>query len=299
MSETQEIQQGNEKVETGIPENSFYDHVAIAKKEKELSENQNDKSNSESQQKEKEPWKVEKKQTPDWAKKRFREYSQTVRELRAQNDELSKSIRDLIDSQKQPEKKDLKRDDYQDDESFLRDVASKEAERISNQKLQEIDDRNKRLNEIEKINSIESQNVLNAKTDLPDYDDVVSSGDPDVTLPLDIVRHLAVSPAGAYVKYRLAQDEELCDAIKQAKTKKEKYDIISSIHDQILDKLIERSRKTESKTANVAEEKIQERTKPNHSAPPKVRGSATITNLMSLSGDDYIRARNEQRRNRK
>lgn len=251
------------------------------------------------------PWKADKKsETPAWARKRFKEYSTTVRDLKQQNIELMETVKQIL-NQNKPQDSQLTKADFADEDAYL----DYRAEQIAKQQLAEYEKTNKENAEAEaqrtELRTAEQKNIEKAATDLPDYNEVIMNGDPEVTLPQNVLSHLAMSPAGPYTKYRIAADEALSDSIKNA-TPQEKIRIVSELHDSILDVLIKRGNIEQTAPAPVEEPAQPVRTpaaptapkkKSPPKAPPKVK-SGTVRDMMSLDGDAYVRARNEMLRKR-
>lgn len=254
-----------------------------------------EESSDEDENKDSKPWEPKKSETPGWARKRFKEYSTTVRELKEQNAQLMESMKQVLGQFKPTEKK-LTKEDYPDEESFV----EWNAEQKANEQLRKYDEdrtaREQQQDELRKMHEADTQNVQNALKDIPDYHEAIQNGDPEVRLPIDVVKHLAVSPAGPYVKYRIATDDSLSETLKGS-SPVEKMKIISELHDSVLDILIARS-KNENQQADVTDKPRTpsvQRKAPPPKAPPQVKGKGA-KDLLSLSGDDYVKARNEMRK---
>lgn len=243
------------------------------------------------------PWEGSKQETPAWARKRFKEYSTSVRDLKEQNMQLMETVKQVL-QQHTPANQKLTRADFTSEDEYIDYKAELKAqEQLSkydeSRKIQE-----KEQVERARLQQAEYSNVRNALTDLPDYDEVIQNGDPDIRLPVNVINHLSISPAGPYVKYRLASDEVLSEQLKQA-TPQQKTQIISEIHDSVLDFLIARSKSGDTNTSmtSTAPSKPAVHTATKRTAPPKAPPklkSGSNRDLMSLSGDEYVRARNEQ-----
>ena len=151
------------------------------------------------------------------------------------------------------------------------------------------------------LRTADERNITAALVDLPDYHDAISNADPDIRLPRNVVTHLAKSPAGPYVKYRIATDDELADALKTA-SPQQKIAIISELHDNVLDVLVARSKPTDQSANSPVVSKpstpsVQQRKAPPQKAPPVVK-KGTTKNLLGLDGDDYVKARLAAKYNR-
>ena len=240
------------------------------------------------------PWQSKKNETPGWARKRFKEYSSTVRELKDQNSQLMETVKQVL-GQIKPNGGKLTKEDFPDEDSYL----DWKAEQKANEQLSKYDEartaREKQEQEYRTLQEADKRNVDNALTDMPDYYEAIQNGDPDIRLPANVAKHLSVSPAGPYVKYRIATDDDLSEALKYA-SPQEKIKIISDLHDSVLDILIKRNAtvgevapKEQPRTPSV------QRKAPPPKAPPQVKGKGTA-DLLSLSGDDYVKARNEAKR---
>lgn len=242
------------------------------------------------------PWKSKNKaETPAWAQKRFKEYSSTVRELKDQNTQLMDTVKQFL-NQNKPNKAELTRADFPDDESYFDYKAEQKVQAKLSEYETRVQEQAKQEAELQRVRTADAQNVQNAKVDLPDYDEVIQNGDPDVRLPRNVIDHLAISPAGAYVKYRIAQDESITQQLKQA-TPQEKVQIVSELHDSILDYLIKRNAQPATATQETSVQTKANPVAPVKKAPPKPPTkvkSGTQRDIMSLSGDAYARARNEQ-----
>lgn len=246
------------------------------------------------------PWKSKTKgETPKWAKERFKEYSTTVRDLKDQNMQLMETVKQILNSNK-PTVEKLTKADFPDEDAYLDHLAEEKVKAKLTEYQQSNQEQERKRAEAESINRITQQHILNAQADLPDYMETVQSGDPDVTLPNNVIDHLNVSPAGAYVKYRIAQDEALSNSIKYA-SPQEKIRIVAELHDGILDYLINRNNNAPASTP-AAQSQVTTPTAaptaPNtRKAPPKAppkQKSGSRRDISTLSGDDYVRARNEQ-----
>ena len=297
-----DIDNGNE-VGTEVPEqeleNVFYDHVAVAKRAEEKSKVA--KEAEVKKEEPSEPWKAKKtNDTPAWAKQRFKEYSGTVRELKEANAQLMGQVKQILSAYK-PEEKKLSIEDFPDVESYHEHMAELKTNEKVGQAMTELEKRRQSENEVTQLRNADAYNVQQAKTDLPDYEEAIENADPDIRLPIEVVKHLHVSPAGPYVRYILATDEEFANAVKGA-TPQQRLALISQKHDEILDTLASRVQnkgpKEDVPQKNEANVSPTARRQAPPAAPPKVKGSASIRNISSLSGDDYIKARNEQRRGR-
>ena len=298
-----DIDNGND-VGTEVPEqeleNVFYDHVAVAKRAEEKSKVAKE-TEVKKEEAPSEPWKAKKtNETPAWAKQRFKEYSGTVRELKEANAQLMGQVKQILSAYK-PEEKKLSIEDFPDVESYHEHMAELKTNEKVGKAMTELERRRESENEVNQLRQADAYNVQQAKSDLPDYEDAIENADPDIRLSVEVVKHLHVSPAGPYVRYILATDEEFANAVKGA-TPQQRLALISQKHDEILDTLASRfqnkgpkedvTQKTETNVPQSARRQAPP------AAPPKVKGSASIRNLSSLSGDDYIKARNEQRRGR-
>jgi hypothetical protein len=246
---------------------------------------------------EKKPWQAKKKdETPEWARVRFKEYSTTVRELKALNQELLKHLANGLQKPTEGAPQ-FKEEDFPSKEDFTRTVAREEVVAVAREQARVAE-------EVKVLAEIERNNTELAKEDLPDYEQVIKNAmaDPsfkDVRLPVDVLTHLSKSPAGVYVKYRIATDPDFAEALKDANLEQKK-DLIANLHDEILDDLIKRrapkpSVEQGSRTTQVPQQpntpQVPKAIPPK--APPKAQGSSS-RDILSLSGDDYIRERNKR-----
>ena len=296
----------NEPVESAAVQTDMYDYLAepkaeskpveveVKSKDEEVTDTEEESEESNEDNK---PWKGKKSDTPSWAKKRFKEYSTTVRELKDQNHELMQSVRDIL-AQNKPQSKELTLDDFPDSDAYM----EHRAKEITDAKLAEYDQhrqaQEQQASQLQQIQALDAQNVEKAREDLPDYEEAIQSGDPDIRVPANVMRHLAMSPAGPYVKYRLATDDQFADQVKSA-TPEQRVQLISEVHDSVLDYLIKRNGEgTPSEADATVEAKPAVPAAPTKKTPPKapptkVRGKSTV-NINELTGDAYVRARNEQ-----
>jgi len=246
------------------------------------------------------PWKAKKANaTPAWAKKRFREYSQKVHELQRQNEELLAKIQPAA---KPEEKQELKRESFETEAEYLE---AKLEEKLQ-EKLSELDKQRQAEYEVrarhQQLMQADRENAMRASVDLPDYQEVIASGDPDIRLPQSVIQHLTISPAGPYVKYRIAQDEALAEALKDAdrlpaqQREATKHAIVAQVHDEVLEYLIQKQGAAQPANAGQAAPPVQQMAQRAllPKAPPAVKKSTKI-DRNSLSGDEYVRARNEGR----
>lgn len=248
------------------------------------------------------PWEAKKSETPVWAKKRFREYSSTVRELKDQNKQLMDQMKTYL-GQQEPERE-LTHEDFENPDEYINYKTEQNVKAQMAAYRKEMDD--KAANEASnfKHKQLETEVINNALQDLPDYQEQIQNGDPDITLPKTVLSHLATSPAGPYVKYLIATDDELSEELKYATTAEQKRQIIAVKHDEILDELIARGNKSQptqevqsGESANVPNPVVpttkRKQIKKLPKAPPRVKGGG-VRDISSLSGDEYARARNEQ-----
>ena len=243
------------------------------------------------------PWQSQKNETPVWARKRFKEYSTTVRELKDQNSQLMETVKQVL-GQIKPNGSKLKEEDFPDRETYINHLADQR----TSEKLTQYDSQRKQEDaqreEFRTLQEADARNVAAASADLPDYHEAIQHGDSDIRLPIAVAKHLSMSPAGPYVKYRIATDDSLAEALKTA-TPEQKVKLISDLHDSVLDVLIERSKKTGAAPAQQGQRapSAPGNKKAPPKAPPVVKGKGK-TDLLSLSGDEYVRARNEARNKR-
>ncbi len=245
------------------------------------------------------PWKKGKQETPSWARKRFKSYSQTVNELKEQNQQLMETVKEVL-NQNKPKTKELTKADFPDEDSYL-DYRVEQKTQAQLDKYADDRKANKEQEvEQQKYTEADQRNITNAQSDLPDYNEVIQQGDPDIALPQNVIQHLSMSPAGPYVKYKIASDEDLSESLKRANPQ-EKLRIVSELHDGILDHLVKRGNTPQAKTEpeptpqQAAPTATAPKPRPKPKAPPKVKSGKT-RDIMSLSGDDYARARNKQGR---
>lgn len=305
--------EGQESVASSGNSWDYRDHPVVAPEttpetEVEVTENKAGEAQSGSedpQTEEDKPWKAENSETPGWARKRFREYSSTVRALKEQNQQLMGTVKEILGTIK-PGAKEMKEGDFNSPEEFREWERANMAQKIKSEVQQELQEKLSKEQEFQQKQSVESRNVQAAKQDLPDYDEAISMGDPEIRLPVSVADHLSISPAGPYVKYRLATDDGLADRIKKAKPE-EKIALISELHDNVLDYLIKKSGGAEAQVApetplastEVQPVGVRTSTPPRKGppappkAPPSVRGKGDHRDIMSLSGDEYARARRE------
>lgn len=284
-------------------ETVFYDHVAKANAEAKAKEVAKETEAKTEEPAKSEPWKSKSNETPKWARQRFKEYSGTVRELKEQNAQLMDQVKQILSAYK-PDDKKVTIEDFPSAEAYHEYMAEKKATEKVTQATQQMEQRRHAEAEVEKLRQADARNVQNAMVDLPDYEEAMENADPDIRLPVDVVKHLHVSPAGPYVRYLLATDDEFANAIKVS-TPQQRIALIAQKHDEILDTLASRvqnkgpkEESVQSSNVHVAPTTTAPRRQAPPVAPPKVKGSASTRNLHSLSGDDYIKARNEQRRGR-
>lgn len=253
------------------------------------------------------PWKAKKsgKETPAWAKKRFKEYSTQVQELRRQNEQLMQMIGKPA-SEQDSTPKTLKKEDFESEEAFLEaKVEAKLQEKLTAYEEQQRQHQ-QAMQRQHQLQMAEQRNTQAALTDLPDYQQVIETGDPEIRLPQAVLQHLSVSPAGPYVKYRIASDDALADAIKaadrlpQGQREAQKQAIIAQVHDSILDYLAQKNNGAgapavapQAPTQAPPLAQTQYRPAP-PKAPPKQKNKPAL-DRNSLSGDEYVRARNEGR----
>lgn len=286
-------------------DNQFYDHVKVAeqaKKEKEKAA----EPVVEDENKDK-PWKTrtDKEQTPKWARERFREYSAKVREKDQRIEQLTRNVEDILKAFKPKASDEINPSDFTTQADFTAAVAKKEAKNIVSSEMEAHNAKMEAQKEHEHLESSHEKNIQASLVDLPDYHEVISAGDPDITLPTNVIKHLKVSPAGPYVEYRIASDDELANALKQAQSPQEKYQIISQVHDEILAALGKRLETSKNSTPEVtpqqrtsqAQSPAVRKAIPPPAAPPKSRGMVSNHDITNMSTDDYIKARNEQKRN--
>ena len=284
-------------------DNQFYDHVQVAEQAKRAKEKA---AEPVVEEKADEPWKTrtDKEQTPKWARERFREYSSKVREKDARIEQLTRNVEDILKAFKPKVNEELNPTDYATQAEYTQAVAKKEAKSIISTELEAHNAKQEAQKESEHLEVSHERNVQAALADIPDYHEAVANGDPDITLPVNVIKHLKVSPAGPYVEYRIATDDELGSALKQATTSQEKYAIISQVHDEILAALGKRLDASKVSTpeatpqrASQAQSPVTRKAPPPPVAPPKSRGMVSNKDILSASTDDYIKMRNEQKRN--
>lgn len=245
------------------------------------------------------PWKAEKKaETPAWARKRFREYSTTVRDLKQQNVQLMESVKQML-NQSQPKAAELTRADFPDDDSYI-DHKAEQKVQAEMEKYQKSNQENAQAQaRAQQVQQAEDSYVNSALTDIPDYHEAIQNGDPDVSVPVKVLDHLRISPAGPYVKYKIATDEALSERLKVS-TPAQKIAIITEIHDGTLEYLTKRNNQGGQPVAPAAQAATPQAVpaaaprKPAPRGPKAPRGTTSSTNINSLSGDAYVRARNAQ-----
>lgn len=249
------------------------------------------------------PWLGKKSETPGWAKKRFKEYSSTVSELKTANAQLMEQMKEVLGHLK-PDASKLKEADFPDKEAFDNWKDEQKTQKIKDDLRKELSEKETQIEEQRKLHEADRQNVERAKADLTDYDEAIQHGDPDIRLPMDVLKHLNISPAGPYVKYRLATDDELAEQIKGSDPQ-EKMRLIAELHDSILESLIQRQKSAASAQAPAAEtvsNQMQPRTPsvqrkaPPPKAPPAVKGNGSNKNPLSMTGDEYARHVNAQKK---
>lgn len=256
---------------------------------------------SEEPEEEHKPWKTKsKKETPAWAKARFKKLTSQVRGKDQKIEELTKRLDSYESTLPKPKQKTLA--DFKTEQEYL-DHRSKEiakgllSEYSKNQEAEKAHFEKQR--EIQKVSNSHIQNAI---TDIPDYHEVVMGGDPDLILEGSVLHHLNTSPAGPYVKYRIASDEDLSEAIKHGNPD-DQYRLIAQVHDEIYAHLNARATNPPQGSASPKTEINQggnpnpptQPVKPRPKAPPKVKNTGGV-DIMSLKGDEYVRARNKQSR---
>jgi hypothetical protein len=263
----------------------------------------NSEATSEEQTDPNKPWLGKKSETPGWAKKRFKEYSTTVSELKSANSQLMEQMREVL-GQLKPDVKKLKEADFPDKEAYDDWREEQRVAKIKDELRKEQSEQNTQLEEQRKMQDADRQNVDRARADLTDYEEVISQGDPDIRLPHDVIRHLNISPAGPYVKYRLASDDELAEQIKSS-SPQEKLRLITELHDSVLEQLIQRQKadtNVQPPAQNSAPDYTQPRTPsvqrklPPPKAPPVVKGKGNEKSTASMTGDEYARHVNSLKR---
>lgn len=254
------------------------------------------------------PWKAEKSETPVWARKRFKEYSSTVRTLKEENQKLADTVKEVLAAIK-PGPKTLKEEDFETPAKFKEWEQEQIAQKVQTSVEAQLKERMAHEQEIRQREIAEARNVESAKADLPDYDEVISMGDPDIRLPVSVAKHLSISPAGPYVKYRLANDDALAERIKSS-TPQEKIELISELHDSVLDYLIQKRQVGSTQPGDenppppvqaAPAPGVRTSTPPRKGppappkAPPSVRSKGEHKDLLSLSGDDFAREWRERK----
>lgn len=260
------------------------------------------KVESEGEEKDHKPWLSKKSERPPvWAQERFREFTTNIKTLKqelAEERERNKQFKTHESSE--PE---LKESDFPDKNAYDRAIVKQdilkeirqeqEQKEKASQERAKVEQYNKQLEEADRLN------IEKAKADLeiegqPTYEEAMKNAVP-IELDSDIVDHLSISPAGAYVKYRLATDIELAYQVKNAQPQEQKR-IIAQLHDSILDVL--EARKNQPPATPVApvvaqtNASVKQPARPLPKAPPKLRGSSTPNAGIRNLGDDYARARN-------
>ena len=281
----------------------FYDHVQVAADAKRAKEKA---AEPVKEDKVEEPWKTrtDKEQTPKWARERFREYSAKVREKDERIEQLTRNVEDILKAFKPKVSEELNPSDFATQAEYAAAIAKKEAKNLVSTELEAHNARQEAQRESEHLEASHARNIQAALVDIPDYYEATANGDPDITLPVNVIRHLKVSPAGPYTEYRIATDDELGAALKAATSPQQKYAIISQVHDEILAALGKRTDASKVSTpAQTPQQSVQAQSPavrkaiPPHAAPPKTRGMVSNVDITNMSTDDYIRARNEQKRN--
>lgn len=237
--------------------------------------------------------------TPEWARKRFKEHSITVRELKEQNLKLMETVKAIQQGSK-PTERVLSREDFPDEDAYIDYKVEQKNKAMWTEQQSAMKKQQEEQVRRNQVMQAEQQNVTHALQDLPDYHEQLQHADPDISIPVNVINHLQVSPAGPYVKYRIATDEQLSEQIKYA-TPQEQVAIISELHDKVLDHLIARQQPTQSQsTTNVGGQSVTRPSfgKPNITkAPPKIN-KGVKRDIMTLSGDEYVRERNKQLKRR-
>ncbi len=242
------------------------------------------------------PWKAEKKaETPAWARKRFKQYSTQTRELKTANEAMQNELNELK-SQSKSNNAELTRADFPDDEAYNDHRVERKFQTMKDEYEKSNQEKYKIEAETQRQYDVDQQNIDSARADLPDYDEAMQNGDPEVRLSTDVIKHLANSKAGPYVRHRIAVDEGFSEALKAA-SPQEQYKLVAELHDGVLDYLEKRT----PTQAPTTPQQTAAPTAPKKPAPPKAppkQKTGTKRDMLSLSGDEYIRARNEQNRRR-
>lgn len=255
------------------------------------------------------PWmNKERKQTPKWAIDRFKQQSTTIQELKKQNAEFMAAMKELGVGQEPGTPEVYKRTDFPDDDSYeaYKDelLESKFNAKIQAYEAQRNTQDTQRAEQA-RLQSIEQTNVEKAKaTHLTDYDEVMhdmseeiaANPDLDVRLPIDLLNKISQSELGPFIKYGIASNaggirDQLISASESDKVQivnKLANDYAKSLQGQAAPAVPQ----AQATTVVQAAPRTPARKAP-PKAPPAVKPGKEV-NISSLTGDEYVRARNKQ-----
>ena len=254
------------------------------------------------------PWeskdaKEEKGHTPRWARERLREMSGSNRELKGHVEHLTQTVQNLL-KQVAPQTKDLKEEDFPTKADYIKHVASQAAQETVSVAEQARAKTNEAAKERETLDRADAANVKAALQYAPDYHDAIAEGDPELTMPTTVIKHLSLSPAGPLTRYRIAKDVALSEELK-GMTPQAKIARVSQVHDEILDWMIKQGSQGNQATqqgqpaaASKATTQAPRKAAP-QAAPPRAKGgNSGSVNPLSMSGDDFVRHFNDQKKHR-
>ena len=116
----------------------------------------------------------------------------------------------------------------------------------------------------DELNRKWNESYNRAKTDLPDYDVVISNV--DVQIPTTSMRYIAESDIGPYITYTIASNEDLQDKIDNAATIADKHNIILEVEKNVRNWLSNRNKKV-STAGSQPQNKVS-------NSKPKIPGSS-------------------------
>ena len=245
---------------------------------------------------------VEKGHTPRWARERLKEVTGNNRELKSHVDQLSNTVQQLL-SQFKPKATDVKEEDFPSKADYIKYLASQEVTSVVSKVEEARQKQDAARKEHEELSRADEANTAAALKDIPDYWEGVEQGDPDLTLPVSVIKHLQLSPAGAYTRYRIATDVALSQELKglspQAKIAR-----VSQVHDGILGWLIKKGAGAQSappaapQPARGSTPEPAPRKPAPQAAPPRARGGSSEpkVNPLTMTGDEYVKWYNAQQK---
>lgn len=223
-----------------------------------------------------------------------RQAEREQREARAENLRLKERLKALESASKPKEGPEPKIEDFDSLAEYQKDLAKREAKAEIDAYKQEQQAQAEANQELVKLDSMLKANEEKARTIYEDYDEVIRDFPTDLPMSDEVRKHLAGSPAGALTMYNMTCNEDVVNALNNARNAKEVERVIATVHDNIWRELKSQSAQPASIDNNVeAQPQTKQALTPPKSkvasTPPKQGKTGSVAGeLQDLEGDSFF-----------